>query len=282
MGKRLDPLKTEEIELTLESIKSGFFEVQPRIICVGETGEQMMFMPEPMTYTVSDAVLPGRIPMGYKDLDNLLLGGLPEEHAIVLTSPSNDERELLIRRFLEVGIKKGEITFYITVEVGSVKVLAEEFQSNFYLFVCNPRADVMIQSLPNVYKLKGVENLTDIDISLIKAFRNMDSSKTGPKRVCIEILSDVLLQHHAVITRKWLSGLLPDLRSKGFTILAVVNPQMHHTEEVHAILGLFDGEIRISERETDRGLEKVLRIRKLCNQRYIENELIVTRQRLES
>ena len=57
---------------------------------------------------------------------------------------------------------------------------------------------------------------------------------------------------------------------------------MHPAEEVYAILGLFDGEIHISERETAGGLEKVLRIKKLYNQRYIENELIVTRKRLES
>lgn len=282
IGKRLDPLKTEEIMLTLKPFKSGIFEVQPRIICVGETGEQLAFMSEAITFNVSDAVLPGRIPTGYKDLDNLLLGGLPEEYAIVLSSPSNDERELLVHRFLETGIKNDEITFYIAVEIAGVKALAEEFTSNFYLFVCNPRAEVMIKSLPNVYKLKGVENLTDIDISLVRAFRNIDSSKTGPKRACIEVLSDVLLQHHAVTTRKWLSGLLPDLRSRGFTTLAIVNPQMHSAEEVHAILGLFDGEIRISERETARGLEKVLRIRKLYNQKYIENELIVTRRKLQS
>jgi len=160
--------------------------------------------------------------------------------------------------------------------------LVEEYPSSFYIFLCNPRADVMIKSLPNVYKMKGVDSLTDIDISLIKAFRGLDTSKAGTKRACIEIVSDVLLQHHAVITRKWLSGLLPDLRSRGFTTLAVVNPQMHPTEDVHAILGLFDGEIRISERETQMGLEKILRIRKMYNQKYVESGITVTRQRIES
>ena len=52
-------------------------------------------------------------------------------------------------------------------------------------------------------------------------------------------------------------------------------------EEVQAILGLFEGEIRISEKETPNGLEKVLRIRKLYNQRYLENELILDREKLE-
>jgi hypothetical protein len=57
---------------------------------------------------------------------------------------------------------------------------------------------------------------------------------------------------------------------------------MHPPEEVQAILGLFEGEIRVSERETEKGVEKILRVRKLYNQRYLENELTLTREKLES
>jgi len=281
-GKRLEPLKTDEIRLVLKPFRKGTFEIKPRIICVDETGHQMLSEPEAKIFNVSESVLPGRIATGYEDLDNLMFGGIPENYAVVLASPSNDERELLIRRYLKAGTKNGQITFYIAVEPGAGKALAEEFQSDFFLFLCNPRADVMIQSLPNVFKLKGVESLTDIDIALTKSFRMLDATRSGPRRACIEIVSDVLLQHHAIFTRKWLSGLLPDLKSKGFTTLAVVNPHMHPQEEVQAILGLFEGEIRISEKETERGIEKVLRIRKLYNQRYLENELTLTREKLES
>jgi KaiC/GvpD/RAD55 family RecA-like ATPase/tetratricopeptide (TPR) repeat protein len=281
VGKTLDPLKTEEIPLTVRSLKSGSYDVRPRIICVDKTGQQIVFTTDPGTYKVSDAVLPDRVSTGYRDLDSLLLGGLPKEYAVVLTSPANDEREILIKKFLETGAKNGETTFFVTSELGGVRDLTEKYQTNFYLFLCNPRADVMVQNLPNVYKLKGVDNLTDLDISLIKAFRSLDPSKTGAKRACIEIVSDVLLQHRALTTRKWLSGILPDLRAKGFTTIAIINPQMHPQEEVHAILGLFDGEIKISEREAPTGLEKVLRIRRLYNRQYVESELLVTRQRLE-
>jgi KaiC/GvpD/RAD55 family RecA-like ATPase len=233
----------------------------------------MFYEPETKIFKVSETVLPGRITTGYEDLDNLMFGGIPENYAIALTSPSCDERELIIKKFLEAGMKEGQIIFYITVEPGKARALAEEFQSSFYLFVCNPRADVMVKSLPNVFKLKGVESLTDIDIALTKSFRMLNALRSDPKRACIEIVSDVLLQHHAVITRKWLSGLLSDLRLKGFTTLAVVNPLMHPPEEVQAILGLFEGEVEISEKETEKGIEKILRIRKLYNQRYLENEL---------
>ncbi|MGA2385175.1 MAG: ATPase domain-containing protein [Candidatus Bathyarchaeia archaeon] len=280
-GKRLESLQIDEIKIALRSIRKGIVEVEPRIVCIDETGRQFFYDTEPVSFNVSEATLSGRLSTGYADLDNLMLGGLPENYAVILTSPSSDERELLIRRFLEAGAKAGQTTFYITVEAGIAKDLAENFQSNFYLFICNPRADVMVKNLPNIFKLKGVESLTDIDIALTKSFRLLDPAKVGPKRACIEIVSDVLLQHHAVVTRKWLSGLIPELKSKGFTTLAVVNPQMHPQEEVQAILGLFEGEIRVSERETVKGLEKVLRIRKLYNQRYMENELVLDRDKLE-
>jgi len=281
-GKRLDPLKTEEIGFVLRSFDKGTFKIMPRIVCIDETGHQIFRGPEPITISVSEVVLPGRIATGCKDLDSLLYGGIPENYAVVLTSPSCDERDLLIKKFLETGVKEGQTTFYVTIEASGVKTLVEEFQSDFYLFICNPRADTMIKSLPNVFKLKGVENLTDIDIALMSAFRRLDtSSKNVHRRACIEIVSDVLLQHHAVTTRRWLTGLIPDLRSRGFTTLAVMNPYMHSSEEVHAILGLFEGEINIHEKETMKGLEKFVKVKKMYNQRYLENELPLRKERLE-
>jgi KaiC/GvpD/RAD55 family RecA-like ATPase len=226
-------------------------------------------------------VLPGRVTTGYKDLDNMLYGGLPENYTIILTSPSCDEKDLLIKRFLELGAKQDQTTFYVTTEVTEIKALAEESPKNFYLFLCNPQADKMIESLPNVFKLKGVENLTDISIALTSAFRKLDKSVKTQRRACIDVISDVLLQHHAVNTRRWLSGLIPELKSRGFTTLAVMNPQMHPPEETHAILSLFEGEVSINEKETEEGLGRFLKIKKMYNQKYLETELPLRKEKLE-
>jgi KaiC/GvpD/RAD55 family RecA-like ATPase len=224
---------------------------------------------EPVPIEVSE-VLPNRVPTGSAALDNLLFGGIPENYAVILTSHSCDERDLLIKRFLETGAKKGEVTFYVAIDPGEAKSLVEEFQPNFYLFICNPQADKIIESLPNVFKIKGVENLTDLGIALTKAFRRIDESITGPKRACIEIISDVLLEHHGVHTRRWLTDVITEFKSRGFTTLAVVNPKMHPSEEVHAILDLFEGEINIYERARE---ENFLKIKKMYKQRYLDSEL---------
>jgi len=229
----------------------------------------MVLKPEPVEPEVSKVVLPGRIKTGYRNLDNLLLGGIPESYAVILTSPSCDERDLLIEKFLETGAKRGEVTFYVTINPIEMKTLTEEFQSHFYLFICNPQTDAITKSFLNVFELRGVENLTNINIVLSSAYRTLDGSMKGPRRVCIEIIPDVLLQHGAVQTRRWLNALIPELRSKGFTTLAVMDPMMHPRQEVRAILGLFEGEINIYKK----GLIRFLKIKKMRSREYSKSEL---------
>jgi len=206
-----------------------------------------------------------------------LFGGIPENHAVILTSPSCDERDLLIRRFLEAGAEEGQVTFHIVAKATELKNLAEEFQSDFYLFICNPQADKIIRDLPNVFKLKGIQNLTDINIALSSAFRKLDPSPKGPRRVCIEIVSDVLLQHRTVQTRRWLGALVPELKAKGFTTLAVIDSDIHPRQEVRAIVGLFEGEINVYEKDS----EKFLKIKKMSNQKYSKSELLLQEEKLQ-
>jgi len=281
----IPPFQVRTIKLKLKAPEADTFSLNPQVTYMDELGEVKTCKPNSKTITVQPAepkfnVLPGRASTGYAALDALLYGGIPENYSVALMSPSTDEREQLIKRFLKTGAEAGETTFHITAEAANTKALVEEYPSNLYLIVCNPQADAMIKNAPNVFKLKGIENLTDIDIALTKAFRTIKPSATSARRICIDIVSDALLQHHAINTRRWLSALLPTLKSKGFTILAVVDPQMHPTDELQSIVGIFDGEIRVTEKETHEGIRQTLRVRKLLNQKYLENEIVLSNEKL--
>lgn len=278
-GSRLDPYGTANLGITLRAAQKGVFILAPKVFCTTELGRQTSVKLAPASIRVSETILPNRIGTGFQDLDNLLLGGIPKSYAAVLTSISCDERDLLIKRYIEAGLNEDQVTFYIGIGAASLRNLAEEFQSTFFIFLCNPRASEELGDLPNVYKLGGVENLTGINIGLESVLHNLTESKEESRRACIEILSDVLLQHGAVQTRRWLSGLIPELRTRGFTTLGVINPRMHAPEETHALLDLFEGEIALYEKETP-DLTKYLRIRKLYNERYLESELPLRKTRL--
>jgi tetratricopeptide (TPR) repeat protein/KaiC/GvpD/RAD55 family RecA-like ATPase len=282
--KTINFFEVKTVKLALKATKPRTIQLTPTVTYIDDLGETKASSTRTFTINVQPTrpkyeVLPGRVPTGFAELDALLFGGIPEKYAVALTSPSTDERELLIKSFLETGAKAGETSFHVTAEAANTKTLATEYPSNFHLFLCNPQADAMIENAPNASKLKGVENLTDIDIALTKAFRTLNSA-TAPRRVCINVVSDALLQHHAVNTRRWLSALLPTLKSKGFTILAVIDPDMHPREEVQAISGLFEGEIRVFEKETPEGAKQTLKIQKLLNQKYMQKEIVLAKQKL--
>lgn len=276
-GKVLEYSMKEKLKFTIRALEKGTYVFTPRIAYMDANGAQKILDLKPATVNTEEVVLPGRVSTGYRDLDNLLFGGIPEKYAVALTSISCDETRLLVNRFLEKGCKEGGITILVAVEASRWEKLAEEFPS-FQLFVCNPQAEVAAKMLPNVVRLGGIENLTDISIPFISALRRIEGSNDKPRRICIDILSDVLLQHQAVQTRRWLVGLTAELKSRGFTTLAVINPYMHPAQEVQAILDVFDGEIVVYEKEDG----KFLRIRRMYEQDYIENELPLRKDRLST
>lgn len=236
--------------------------------------------PQKFPIKIPKIALPGRIPTGCESVDDLLCGGIPNGYSVALTSPSCDERDLLVKSFLEEGAEKNEVTFYVTVDPGELKSLAERYP-NFHLFICNPQADTMIESSPNIFKLNGVENLTEVRLALTKAFRGLNEQQEGAKRACIGIVSDVLLHHHALQTRRWLLDLIPELRSKGFTTLGLVNLPMHSAEEVQAIQDVFEGQMALYEKDTENGPQKFLRVKKMINQKYLEYELPLKKESFE-
>jgi len=55
----------------------------------------------------------------------------------------------------------------------------------------------------------------------------------------------------------------------------MINPQMHLQEENQAITSLFDGEIKITQNEHTKA--RSLKVTRLTNQRYLEDELILNK-----
>jgi hypothetical protein len=149
-------------------------------------------------------------------------------------------------------------------------------QPNFYLFACNPQADKLVEDSPNVIKLKGTENLNAVNIALTSTMHRLNQSQKSPRRVCVEIISDILLQHQVVKTRRWLNALIPELKSNGFTTLAVIDSEIHSQPEVRAVAGVFEGELAVFSKIGDKGQQRFLKISKMANQRYLDDELLLT------
>jgi uncharacterized repeat protein (TIGR01451 family) len=58
-GKRLPPLKTEEVRLVLKPLNKGIFHLKPRVLYLDETGKYKSHEPKPVTVTVRELGISG-------------------------------------------------------------------------------------------------------------------------------------------------------------------------------------------------------------------------------
>ena len=110
--------------------------------------------------------------------------------------------------------------------------------------------------------------------SLVKPYRDIDQSKK--KRIYVETVSSVILDYEARVTCKWISELITDLGSKGFTMLAVIDPEMHLPDQSKVVINLFDGEISITQTKDPLECKTSICIEKLRNQDYIKKPICLT------
>lgn len=60
-GKRLNPLKTEDVKMVIKPRSKGTFVVKPRVLYIDETGKYKSHEPEPVTITVKEIGIKGWI-----------------------------------------------------------------------------------------------------------------------------------------------------------------------------------------------------------------------------
>lgn len=217
------------------------------------------------------------VPTGLPVLDYLLKGGLPISSATLLTSPASDERENLIRRYLETGGKKGGRNVYLTRDFSKVSDLLASYPNTLQALVT--RSEDQTQKLPNIRFSTKLENLTAINIDLMSLLQSTSQETAESKRLCIDTLDDILLIHKSIITRKWLTETLRRVKALGFTVLATLNPQIHSPSDFQAILEMFDGHVELSEREIDGNMKRVLHIRKMFQWSFIDTEAVLDREK---
>lgn len=209
---------------------------------------------------------------GHRELDDLLFGGIPRGHSVLLTSSPCDERDSILESFLKMGLERNLDTFLVTTKTDQIIKKAIE-HPNFRVFICNLRTSEEVRNLPNTCVYSGVEALTNLTVDLVSSVKATEISSNNPKRACIEILADVLSHFKVVETKKWLNALFPELKRRHITTIAVLDPGEHPPMDTRAVSNIFDGEIEIYEKETKMGMQKYLRVRRMPNHDFSRSSI---------
>lgn len=226
-------------------------------------------------------VTPSRpvISTGYSDLDGTLSGGIPEGFAIVLVSPSYDERDLLLRKIIDSALSSGRPAFYISNDIERTHDLLARYPRGFYAF--SSQAEKIAVNVPNLYKIPGVENLSEANISLALAIKDARAREKAAKMILIiDILSDLILRYKAITTRRWLSDFVGKRKVEGFTTLATLNPLTGSKEDSQTVIDFFDGVIEIFEKELKERSRRFVIVKKMYGKKYSESELMLDKDKL--
>jgi ABC-type transport system substrate-binding protein/KaiC/GvpD/RAD55 family RecA-like ATPase len=234
------------------------------------------------TYLLGKPVVASKpaISTGYPDLDGTLGGGIPEGYAVVLVSPSYDERDLLMRKIIDSALSSGRAAFYISSDIERTQDLLARYRRGFYAF--SSQADKIATDAANLYKIPYlIENLSEANISLTLAFKQARASEQPSKMiVIIDILSDLLVRYRGITTRRWLSDFVGRRKVEGFTTLATLNPLVGAKEDSQMVIDFFDGVIEIFEKELQERSRRFVVVKKMYGKKYSESELMLDKEKL--
>ena len=232
--------------------------------------ERLKYVIERLNYIKSTPTTP----TGIDRLDDILYGGIPTGYSILLTSPPLDEKDRITESFLQQGLDNDETALLLTTMMKRViNRFVINYRDTFYLMLCSPWVDESIQDMPNVCTFYGVEDLTQLNISLKVFLREINEKGYKINRVVIELLSDVLLMHETRVVRRWLMDLITLFKQQKITTLANLDQGMHTPSEARVIIDLFDGHMDIMEKKSANGTETKIKIKRLYNKKYQKNEL---------
>ena len=238
----------------------------------GRTREQQLATVATQTPQVSQKL----IPTGYVALDNILFGGLYPGSSIVLTGPPCDEKDMIVRRFMETTLKTGRGCVYISSSIDRIRDLLSSHGRYLQVILCHPQAETIATAFPEIATLRTVDNLTEINLQFTKAVAKLSSTKAPV--LCLEILDDVLLDHHEA-TRRWLMDILGRSKSSEMTCLATLNLAMHSGDESQVVLETFDGHIDLYEAELHVH-PKLIRVKKFGGRKFLDSELLVDKEKI--
>jgi len=227
--------------------------------------------------TISGPASSYQLKQASKRTEDDLLSTIPEGYAVLLLSPPSDERDLLIRSIVKSAVVAGRPTFYLSNDVDSARELAARYQKCFHAF-CTRSTEI---GGPNLQTFnRGIESLTDINIITTNVVHENIGSINTDKIMIIDVLSDVLLYHKSLDTRKWLGDFIPKRKAQGFTILATLNPLITTQQEIQGVIDLFNGVIEIVEKQVTDKPRRFLVVRRMAGQRYSGNELLLDRDKM--
>ncbi len=174
------------------------------------------------------------IKTGVSRLDEQLGGGIPYGEPCLILFSDNSTLSRLIHNIAMLGD--------VDLVLATTKPLLnnpQEYGENVRLVIATPRGEY--EQSERVMMVKNVDDLTLLSRAIIESLEGFNGNGRH-KLVVLDVLSDVLLVHKLLITRRWLLDVVQRIMARGRddnAIVVLMNSMLHSREEVYGIRELF-------------------------------------------
>jgi circadian clock protein KaiC len=158
-----------------------------------------------------------RISTGVADLDEMMFGGLPQGHSMLVVGPSGAGKTILGTRFLQEGVRQGEKGVAMYFEKGTSRLrnaeLAEMVEAGNVTIVESRSLDLSVEEL-----------LDDLNAAI---------DRTDARRVVIDSLSELglyLAPEYRLDLRQAVFRVLSSLAKRGVTVVLTIGLEDRFTE----------------------------------------------------
>jgi circadian clock protein KaiC len=194
-----------------------------------------------------------RISTGVADLDEMMFGGLPQGHSMLVVGPSGAGKTILGTRFLQEGVRQGEKGVAMYFEKGTSRLrnaeLAEMVEAGNVTIVESRSLDLSVEEL-----------LDDLNAAI---------DRTDARRVVIDSLSELglyLAPEYRLDLRQAVFRVLSSLAKRGVTVVLTTGLEDRFTElrfSMAEISFLTDAIVAMRYAEMDGRIAKLISVVKV-------------------
>ncbi len=203
------------------------------------TSEGIVVYPKiPVNRALSKTEFKNRVSTGVAELDEMLQGGYPEGHMVMLSGNTGSGKTTLAMQFLLKGLQKGEKAIYINLEEPTDQILktSEEHDWDLEKYEKNGSLKFITPNLIDIYP----------DRILYQILHEVQ--KSDPERVVIDSVSSII---SAGVNRDQLREFLLQLtgyfKTKGITcIMTYLNEEIFGGTAENTLAGGASSELRLS------------------------------------
>ena len=210
-----------------------------------------LLVDEGLLYTLARGVLTNRVPIGIKEIDRSLEGGVPEGQCVLIVGRPSTPREALVSSFILEGLTRGEDCLVVS-SVRPARQIQDEVGRDLpgRLLVVDCYTGLS-EELPAIDDRGEVivspVAIEVVDVAITRMVQRLTSKR---KRVVVDILTTYLLSSTLSDLYPYMLSIASTLKQHRCTSIFILNPSALAKEgELELIQEAFDTVLALDERD---------------------------------